>query len=344
MIRPVNGKDSGFTLLDFVLAISVFMTGVLGFASSILSSQSMRRTTHEQGSADEELQRVLEQFRQACAQDFDAAIAAYRNGQFTASALPGLGTSKFATIATDVMLDETKLQPVMDLDGKNGSNNKLVLAQDLNIAVLTATVSWPDGGGATLTRSSTAYVARGEVGASKVNPGTNNKGNGSPATPPGKGGVPPGQGGSPPGQTAPPTLTGGPGNTGGTLGGSSSVNVISSQVTGKRKNAVSASVIVDAPADLPVVGVTVGTSKKAFVSQIKVGGGRVYRGRSNLPATGSMIPVSPFTLTGQGSSIFDKFKFSGTSGGRSSIDMTGTSFTINLHLEDGSSVAFSFDV
>ncbi|MFQ5505582.1 MAG: hypothetical protein ACE5F1_12400 [Planctomycetota bacterium] len=314
--------------MEITIALSIFIMGAVGFASSIVSSQAMRRTTSESGTASHDLREILAQFRSACSQDFNGAVNTYLNGSFPSSSLPGSQGSPTALITTRIILDETKLSPSLDLNGNLSVVDTMLNPATLNLAVLVATLSWKGPGG-TMQRQATAYVARGEVGSSSASGGSAGQGSG--------GSAPPGSGGG--------TGSGGGGSGGSGAGGSgsASLSLASAALTGKNKDSLTATLNIDSPSDLQVVAVTMASSLPAFLKEIKVAGVKVFSEKNNPPATGTMVNTSPFTLDQSMPAVFDKFKFVSSSDGSGKPDMSGTSFVLRLHLEDGSSVQIAID-
>ncbi|MFQ5505505.1 MAG: hypothetical protein ACE5F1_12010, partial [Planctomycetota bacterium] len=125
MVHAGSGRENtGFTLIEYTIAISLFVAGALGFASAILSGQSMMRSNRDRSLADHELETVVERFRTDCSRAFDATITAYRDATFKVPLLPGVDSS--AVIKTEIILDETRLTPPADLNGNGNATDKAI--------------------------------------------------------------------------------------------------------------------------------------------------------------------------------------------------------------------------
>jgi len=288
----------GASLLELMLAVLLLVTGLLGFASSMVSGQAMRRTTGEMADANKEVANLIEQFRFECDQGFDAAVAKYMGATFEGNRLPGNGPTGGAVIKTNIILDENKLDPRMDIDGNGNENDSSVAAASLQMAVLSVRITWNVVGGSEYSQRSVAYVARGEASAA----GAGKKSETEPS--------------------------------------SASITLEAGSLI--QSNALTATINTDT--DLQVVGVTVNTTKSAFLKEIAFTGDKVFSMKSGLPATGTKVTTAPFTVPANTASLFNNFTFAGSSDGSGVPNMGKSTITVRLHLESGQSVLFSVDV
>jgi len=115
---------------------------------------------------------------------------------------------------------------------------------------------------------------------------------------------------------------------------------VSSASVGGQGDVLTASLLVNAPADLQVVGMTIDSSVAAYVSTIQVDGTMLFDVRTDLAPTGSMIKTTPMSLSGSGTVNIDKIDFADTITNQGTPSLSGTAVGITLHLEDGSTVPF----
>ena len=132
--------EAGFTLVEITLCLTLLMIGILGFIGAIVSTQVMVRVTKERNIANLAIISTIEEFREACGEDFVAAVTAYQNASnLNPDRLLGIGDA--ANMTSMVVLDENDLIPPLDLDS-NGVYLDVVAPEDTNAAVLRVRVSW----------------------------------------------------------------------------------------------------------------------------------------------------------------------------------------------------------
>ena len=153
-------EDPGFTLVEVTLALTLLMIGLLGFIGAIVSTQVMVRVTAERNIANTAIISTIEEFREACAEDFVAAVTAYQNAtNLYPERLLGLGEG--AVMSSVVILDENLLTPPIDLDS-NGVFVDILTPEEVNAAVLRVRVAW-NGPRGPSDIEHTNIVARGQI-------------------------------------------------------------------------------------------------------------------------------------------------------------------------------------
>ena len=172
--RRVQGLETGFSLVEVTLGLTLLMIGLLGFVGAIVSTQIMVRVTKETNIANAAIISTIEEFRDACATDFVGAINSYLaedtynvGGVLTPDRLAGLGENPM--MSSVVVLDENQLTPAFDLDG-NGTigavplqgDTGIVAPANANAAVLRIRVSWTGVRGP-MEVEYTTIVAKGDI-------------------------------------------------------------------------------------------------------------------------------------------------------------------------------------
>ena len=161
--RDRNGNDtgqSGFTLVEFSMALVLLVTGLLGFVAALISSQTLTRASREMVIAHSALNSTIETFRDACVADFDAAVTGYSyQTNVNLDLLRGIGSGE--NMITRIIVDETRVQPPIDLNGDGDYNDTTVPLADLVAAVLRVQVVWSGVSGRRDVEY-TSIVSRGE--------------------------------------------------------------------------------------------------------------------------------------------------------------------------------------
>ena len=158
-----QSPESGFSLVEVTLGLTVLVIGLLGFIGAIVSTQMMVRMTKEKNIANTAIISMIEEFREACATDFVAAVTTFESGtNLNADRLTGIGEG--ATMTSTIVMDESTLNPPLDL------NDNLVYIDDiqmadvgtLNAAVLRIHVTWTGVRGP-MEMEYTTIVAKGDT-------------------------------------------------------------------------------------------------------------------------------------------------------------------------------------
>ena len=179
--RREQGLETGFSLVEVTLGLTLLMIGLLGFVGAIVSTQIMVRVTKETNIANAAIISTIEEFRDACATDFVGAINSYvevdtgdGNGVLSLDRLAGIGEE--AMMTSVIVLDESELTPGFDLDGDGvvgsylvedegevvQSGSGIATAETANAAVLRIRVSWTGVRGP-MEVEYTTIVAKGEI-------------------------------------------------------------------------------------------------------------------------------------------------------------------------------------
>jgi type II secretory pathway pseudopilin PulG len=135
--------EIGFSLVEIILGLTLLTIGLLGFVGAIVSTQVLVRVTKEKNIANAAIISTMEEFREACATDFVAAVTTYQNGaNLSPDRLMGMGEG--ANMVSVVVLDENTLNPPIDLNGNGVFVDNIPLADvaTLNAAVLRVRVAW----------------------------------------------------------------------------------------------------------------------------------------------------------------------------------------------------------
>ncbi len=131
------------TRLVLSLGLTLLTIGLLGFVGAIVSTQVLVRVTKEKNIASAAIISTMEEFREACAADFVAAVTTYQNGvNLSPDRLTGIGEA--ANMDSVVVFDENILNPPFDLNGNGVFVDNIPVADvaTLNAAVLRVRVSW----------------------------------------------------------------------------------------------------------------------------------------------------------------------------------------------------------
>ena len=175
--RREQGLETGFSLVEVTLGLTLLMIGLLGFVGAIVSTQIMVRVTKETNIANAAIISTIEEFRDACATDFVGAINSYLDedtedvgGVLTPDRLAGLGEGPI--MSSVIVLDENQLTPAFDLDGdgvigavliEDGTaSSGIVTPANANAAVLRIRVSWTGVRGP-MEVEYTTIVAKGDI-------------------------------------------------------------------------------------------------------------------------------------------------------------------------------------
>ncbi len=75
--RREQGLETGFSLVEVTLGLTLLTIGLLGFVGAIVSTQILVRVTKETNIANAAIISTIEEFRDACAADFVGAINSY---------------------------------------------------------------------------------------------------------------------------------------------------------------------------------------------------------------------------------------------------------------------------
>ncbi|HLQ36409.1 MAG TPA: hypothetical protein VK348_01310 [Planctomycetota bacterium] len=172
--------EPGFALVELCMAGAVLVVGSLAMITTLLSSATAGIDARKQSLARDEAQTVSEEFRASCETNFAAAVQ-----QFNGRTVPCLSLTSgkaSASILTTVALDETAIQPPMDLNGDGDATDTHLTPAELKVAYLTSKVTWA-GGRRTMTF--TTMLAASEVAASASGAGAGAGGGaGTPPPPP----------------------------------------------------------------------------------------------------------------------------------------------------------------
>ncbi len=158
-----QSRESGFSLVEVTLGLTILVIGLLGFVGAIVSTQIMVRMTKEKNIANAAIISTIEEFREACATDFVAAVTAYESGtNMNAGRLTGIGEG--ATMTSIIVMDENTLNPPLDLNDNDVFVDNIPMADvgTLNAAVLRIHVSWTGVRGP-MEVEYTTILAKGEV-------------------------------------------------------------------------------------------------------------------------------------------------------------------------------------
>ncbi len=156
--EAASNGESGFATIELALAASTIVIGLLSYVGAIISSTRMSADTRARIAANVEITTAIEEFREAIASDFVTATAALEEKQ----SYDGITNSDSLRVHRQVILDETKIQPPLDLNGDGDTTDTNLSASDLQAAYLVTTVTWiGPRGQQTITWPS--VIARGEV-------------------------------------------------------------------------------------------------------------------------------------------------------------------------------------
>lgn len=152
--------DGGFMIVEIAVAMSLLVVGIVGFLGAVVSSHVLSRTAREMNIASTALTSVIEEFKKSCAVDFDAALTTYSNQTLDPARLVGTGTER--SLTTFVELDETALDPPLDLNGDGDFLDTGLAPSQVKAAMLRVRATW-HGVAGQRELEFTTIVARGEA-------------------------------------------------------------------------------------------------------------------------------------------------------------------------------------
>ncbi len=155
-----EGHD-GFTLVEVTIAIAVLVVGLLGFISALSSAQVLVRGTKEVNLAHIEILNAVEDFRDACATDYIAALTVYKAG-VVADIDGSSAMGKKVKVTSTLVLNETLLTPPMDINGDLDFLDVAVDPAAALLAVLHVKITWSGVLGAQEIHY-VSLIAKGEV-------------------------------------------------------------------------------------------------------------------------------------------------------------------------------------
>ena len=154
-----EGHD-GFTLVEVMIALAILVVGILGFISALGSAQVLVRGTKEVNLAHIEILNAVEDFRDACATDYVAALNAFKAGAVTD--IPSSAMGQNVQMTATLVLDETLLTPPMDINGDLDFLDVAVDPAAVLLAVLHVKITW-DGALGSQEIHYVSLIAKGEV-------------------------------------------------------------------------------------------------------------------------------------------------------------------------------------
>jgi Tfp pilus assembly protein PilV len=152
-------QQQGFSMIDIMAAITVLVIGVMGFAGMVTNSLLLSRSSLEVDRANNALMNIAEDFRAACAEDFDSALANHGdNPALTAPAFVGKDT----IITSTLVLDESSVTPNIDLNGDGDTSDSNVSIANTRAGVLRISINW-QGVISPMSLEYTTIVARSQI-------------------------------------------------------------------------------------------------------------------------------------------------------------------------------------
>ena len=155
----LHPNEAGFGLVEAIAAALVLAVGLLGFMTMVTNSHVLSRSSREVDSAQVAIMSVGEEFRVACATDFEAALTTYGGGVVPVAPTE-LGTGAVITVL--LLNDETKITPPIDLNGDNDNDDTSVSAAQARAGVLRVHIAWTGALGE-MHLEYTTVVARGQL-------------------------------------------------------------------------------------------------------------------------------------------------------------------------------------
>lgn len=129
-----TSRESGLGLVALFLGSTVLAVAVLGTVGGLMTSLKLAIDTKDANVAGEQALAVVREFRKSAADDFDAAIAAFQN-----RTVHGNGAQN---IRARIILDETRFDPPVDLNGDGDFDDTNLLPNQVNAAYIETTVAW----------------------------------------------------------------------------------------------------------------------------------------------------------------------------------------------------------
>ena len=147
-------------IVEIAVAMSLLVVGIVGFLGAVVSSHVLARTAREMNIASTAITSVIEEFKKSCAVDFDAALVTYAGQTLDPARLGGTGSER--SLTTAIVLDETALDPPLDLNGDGDFLDAGLLPAQVKAAMLRVRASW-HGVAGQRDLEFTTIVARGEA-------------------------------------------------------------------------------------------------------------------------------------------------------------------------------------
>ena len=112
VVRCSSDQD-GFSTIEFVLAMSAIVIGLLSYIGSVIASSKMSMETRARIAANVEMAASIEEFRELAADDFVGVTDDFQE----LDVQEGLTSVDGIEVSRKVILDETQTSPPMDLNG-----------------------------------------------------------------------------------------------------------------------------------------------------------------------------------------------------------------------------------
>ena len=129
-----TSRESGLGLVELFLGSTVLAVAVLGTVGGLMTSLKLAIDTKDANIASEQALAVVREFRESAEIDFDAALSIYRN-----RTVNGSGDR---TIQARIILDETRFDPPIDLNGDGDFDDTDLSSIQVDAAYIETTVYW----------------------------------------------------------------------------------------------------------------------------------------------------------------------------------------------------------
>lgn len=296
--------QSGFTTVEMALAASSIVVGLLSYVGSVIASSKMSLDTRARTAANVEMTTAIEEFRELAAADFVGTTG----GLADLETKEGLSTIDGIKVHRQVILDETKIQPPLDLNGDGDTTDTNLTAADVNAAYLVTTVTWVGPSGQRSVSWPTV-IARGEVEPDwRQNKALEEEGEDDAQ-----------DDRDDADELTEPTALQAEGSFGnGAVSGQFELGGTSGQ-------------------GVYIVGVTFVTDVSAKVRSITINGETAYSAGWTKPSVNTLIETSPFALT-EGANSIDGIVLSPSSWRDDEPELAGETVSVVFHTEDGNTV------
>jgi hypothetical protein len=127
-------RQSGLGLTELFLGSAGLAIAVLGTVGGLMTSLKFAIDTKDENLAHQEARTYLDGFRKSAATDFDGAVLRYRDRTIQ-------GTSG-RSIQSRIILDETRFDPPIDLNGDGDCDDANLPLGEVNAAYIETSVTW----------------------------------------------------------------------------------------------------------------------------------------------------------------------------------------------------------
>lgn len=288
-------------MVEFTIAMTSVVIGLLSYVGSVIASSRMQLDTRARVAANIEMSAAIEEFREMAARDFSGTVLNLNDEEIR----DGLSTVDGIKVHRQVILDETKTQPAMDLNGDGDTSDTNLNPDDVQAVVLLTKVKWIGQSGEQSVSWPTV-IARGEVDPNWRRERAfreTTQPDGSETTP-----------------AAEPTFEAGF-NSGGKMHGAFTVGGTDPS---------------------HVIGLTVFTEVPALIRKTKINGETVQQAWEDMPATGQHFDVPSFAME-PGANLINSLFFRSPDG-VGVPTLQGTQVTVVFHSESGATTTKTFQV